>query len=74
MLPDWLRPKRGSLPKRRASVLDAAMQQAKSAADKARKATAGIALLVGALSMLAAAAAYWAAMAGGRERDSNVWR
>lgn len=54
--------------------VDAAIEQAKSAADKARKATAGIALLIGALSMLAAAAAYWAAMAGGRERDSNVWR
>ena len=54
--------------------VDATIEQAKAAADKARKATAGIALLIGALSMLAAAAAYWAAMAGGRERDSNVWR
>ncbi len=54
--------------------VDAAIEQAKSAAAKARKATAGIALLIGALSMLAAAAAYWAAMAGGRERDNNVWR
>jgi hypothetical protein len=54
--------------------VDATIEQAKAAANKARKTTAGIAFLIGALSMFAAAAAYWAAMAGGRERDSNVWR
>lgn len=54
--------------------VDAAIEQAKAAADTARKATAGIAFLIGALSVFAAGAAYWAATAGGRERDSNVWR
>ncbi|MGE3992184.1 hypothetical protein [Pseudorhodoplanes sp.] len=54
--------------------VDGAIEQAKAAADTARKAAAGIAFLIGALSIVAAGAAYWAAMAGGRERDSNVWR
>jgi hypothetical protein len=54
--------------------VDATIEQAKQAANTARKATAGIAFLIGALSMFAAGAAYWAAMAGGRERDENVWR
>jgi hypothetical protein len=54
--------------------VDSAIEQAKAAADKARKAAAGLAFLIGALSVFAAGAAYWAAMAGGRERDSNVWR
>lgn len=54
--------------------VDATIEQAKQAADTARKAAAGIAFLIGALSMFAAGAAYWAAMAGGRERDENIWR
>lgn len=54
--------------------VDTTIAQAKQAADTARKAAAGIAFLIGALSMFAAGAAYWAAMAGGRERDENVWR
>jgi hypothetical protein len=54
--------------------VDATIEQAKQAANTARKAAAGIAFLTGALSMLAAGAAYWAAMAGGREREENVWR
>jgi hypothetical protein len=54
--------------------VDTTIEQAKQAADTARKAAAGIAFLIGALSMFAAGAAYWAAMAGGRERDENVWR
>lgn len=54
--------------------VDTTIEQAKQAADTARKAAAGIAFLIGALSMFAAGAAYWAAMAGGRERDANVWR
>lgn len=54
--------------------VDTTIEQAKQAADTARKTAAGIAFLIGALSMFAAGAAYWAAMAGGRERDANVWR
>ena len=54
--------------------VDNTIEQAKQAANTARKAAAGIAFLIGALSMFAAGAAYWAAMAGGRERDANVWR
>lgn len=54
--------------------VDATIEQAKQAANKARKVAAGIAFLIGALSMLAAGAAYWAAMAGGREREENLWR
>lgn len=54
--------------------VDAAIERAKEAANTARKTAAGIAFLIGALSIFAAGAAYWAAMAGGRERDSNVWR
>jgi hypothetical protein len=54
--------------------VDATIERAKEAANTARKTAAGIAFLVGALSMFAAGAAYWAAMAGGRERDANVWR
>jgi hypothetical protein len=54
--------------------VDATIEQAKQAANTARKAAAGIAFLIGALSIFAAGAAYWAAMAGGRERDENVWR
>ena len=54
--------------------VDTTIEQAKQAANTARKAAAGIAFLIGALSMFAAGAAYWAAMAGGRERDTNVWR
>jgi hypothetical protein len=54
--------------------VDATIERAKEAANTARKATAGIAFLIGALSIFAAGAAYWAATAGGRERDGNVWR
>lgn len=54
--------------------VDATIERAKEAANAARKTAAGIAFLIGALSIFAAGAAYWAAMAGGRERDSNVWR
>ena len=54
--------------------VDATIESLKEAANKARKITAGLAFLIGALSILAAGAAYWAAIAGGRERDENVWR
>jgi hypothetical protein len=54
--------------------VDATIENAKEVANKARKVTVGLAFLIGALSILAAGAAYWAAMAGGREREENVWR
>jgi hypothetical protein len=54
--------------------VDATIENAKEAANKARKAAASLAFLIGALSILAAGAAYWAATAGGREREENVWR
>jgi hypothetical protein len=56
--------------------VDAAVQKAKEAvtatkdaADKARKAAAILAFLLGAASICAAGAAYWAATAGGEQRD-----
>lgn len=54
--------------------VDATIASLKEAANNARKIAAGLAFLLGALSILAAGAAYWAATAGGRERDQNVWR
>jgi hypothetical protein len=54
--------------------VDATIESAKDVANKARKAAAGLAFLLGALSILSAGAAYWAATAGGRERDDNIWR
>ncbi len=52
--------------------VDAAIEQAKEAADTARKIAAALAFLIGATSILAAGAAYWAAGAGGRQRDENL--
>jgi hypothetical protein len=56
--------------------VDASVQQVKQAvtatkdaADKARKAAAILAFLLGAASIVAAGAAYWAATAGGEQRD-----
>ena len=61
------------------SRVDAAVQQAKAAADaakdaadKARKAAALLAFLLGAASICAAGAAYWAATAGGEQRDDAL--
>lgn len=54
--------------------VDTTIESAKDLANKARKVTASLAFLIGALSILAAGAAFWAAMAGGREREENVWR
>jgi hypothetical protein len=54
--------------------VDAAIEAAKDAANKARKLAASLAFMIGAISILAAGAAYWAATAGGRERDEGVWR
>jgi hypothetical protein len=54
--------------------VDTTIEQGKQAVQTARKIAGGIAFLIGALSILAAGAAYWAATAGGRERDENVWR
>jgi hypothetical protein len=45
---------------------------AKDAADKARKAAAILAFLLGAASIVAAGAAYWAATAGGEQRDEAL--
>ena len=49
--------------------VDAGIEQAKQAANAARKVTGALAFLIGALSIIAAGAAYWAATAGGRVRD-----
>ncbi|MGE0522476.1 MAG: hypothetical protein AB7O60_05475 [Variibacter sp.] len=46
-----------------------AVTAAKDAADKARKSAAILAFLLGAASICAAGAAYWAASAGGEQRD-----
>ena len=54
--------------------VDTTVENAKEVTNKARKVTASLAFLIGALSILAAGAAYWAATAGGREREENVWR
>lgn len=54
--------------------VDSTIETAKQAADKARKVAAGLAFLIGALSMFAAGAAFWAAQAGGRQREENSWR
>lgn len=54
--------------------VDAGIEQAKQAADAARKTAAWLAFLIGAVSILAAGAAHWAAGAGGREREENIWR
>ncbi len=54
--------------------VDTAIENAKEAADKARKLAVALAFMIGAVSILSAGAAYWAATAGGRERDQNVWR
>lgn len=54
--------------------VDSTIETAKQAANKARKVAAGMAFLIGALSVFAAGAAYWAAMAGGRHRQQNIWR
>ena len=54
--------------------VDTGIEQAKQAANTARKVAVSLAFLIGALSILSAGAAYWAAVEGGRERDENVWR
>jgi hypothetical protein len=51
--------------------VDAAIEGAKAAADKARKAAATIAFLIAISSILSACAAYWAAEWGGRHRDQE---
>jgi len=51
--------------------VDATIEQAKQAAETARKATAILAFLVGAASILSAGAAAWAAKAGGEQRDET---
>ena len=54
--------------------VDTTIEQAKQAAEAARKAAAWLAFLVGAISVLAAGAAYTAARFGGHEREENIWR
>ena len=54
--------------------VDAGIEQAKQAANAARKTAAWLAFLIGAVSVLSAGAALWAAGAGGREREENIWR
>lgn len=49
--------------------VDATIEQAKQAANQARKAAAILAFLIGATSIVSAGAAYWAATAGGAARD-----
>jgi hypothetical protein len=52
--------------------VDTAIEQAKQAADRARKMAAILAFLIGAASLFAAGAAYWAATLGGQHRDERV--
>jgi hypothetical protein len=52
--------------------VDAAIEEAKSAANAARKMAAILAFLIGASSLFAAGAAYWGATAGGRHRDEAM--
>jgi hypothetical protein len=54
--------------------VDSAIEQAKQAANAARKVTAALAFLIGAISIIAAGAAYWAATAGGRQREDAINR
>jgi hypothetical protein len=51
--------------------VDTAIEGAKAAANKARKTAATIAFLIALSSLLAAGAAYWGAMWGGRHRDQE---
>jgi len=52
--------------------VDTAIEEAKQAADKARKLAIVLAFLIGAVSVIAAGAAYWAAVAGGRMREEVI--
>ena len=52
--------------------VDTTIEQAKQAADNARKMAAILAFLIGAASILAAGAAAWAAKAAGQQRDESL--
>lgn len=52
--------------------VDTAIEEAKKAADTARKMAAILAFLIGASSLFAAGAAYWGATAGGQHRDEAM--
>ncbi|MDP2409313.1 MAG: hypothetical protein Q8M26_03400 [Pseudolabrys sp.] len=54
--------------------VDATIEQAKAAAEAARKAAAWLAFLIGAVSVLAAGGAFAGARYGGHEREENIWR
>jgi len=49
--------------------IDAVIERGREAVESARKAAVGLAFLIGAISVIAAGAAYWAATAGGNQRD-----
>lgn len=53
--------------------VDATIERAKQAADAARKAAGWLAFLIGAVSVLAAGAAFAGARYGGHEREENIW-
>jgi hypothetical protein len=64
---------RAGLPEEEARKrVDAAIEQAKDAANKARKAAAILAFLIGAASLFAAGAAYWGATMGGQHRNESL--
>jgi hypothetical protein len=52
--------------------VDSAIEQAKQAANQARKMAAILAFLIGAASLFAGAAAYWGATMGGQHRDEAL--
>lgn len=54
--------------------VDATIERAKQAADAARKAAGWLAFLIGAVSVLAAGAAFAGARYGGHEREENIWQ
>lgn len=54
--------------------VDATIERAKEAANAARKAAGWLAFLIGAVSVLAAGAAFAGAKYGGHEREENIWR
>lgn len=64
----------GTPPDEARKRVDSAIEQAKQAANAARKVTAALAFLIGAVSIIAAGAAYWAATAGGRQREDAISR
>lgn len=54
--------------------VDTTIEQATQAVEAARRAAAWLAFVIGAVSVLAAGAAFTAARLGGKEREENIWR